>query len=169
MTLDNGITLKVVARLSGSASDGASANFMTLQHVDFTVQFVEPEAAGACLNSKLALQDTEVSGGAARDADTVAELQLADIGSGAVSSLEVRWLKVRSSMEEDCKRHSVLEYWNKYACAEEMYMDSTTMEDGTMPMCEGAWIEVLDNDYVISNLEKDVMTTLVTFDQQYYL
>jgi hypothetical protein len=169
MTLDDGLTLKVVARLPGSASDGASVNFMNLQSVDFRVEFVEPEAANECLNSRLVLQGTEVMGGVARDTNITEELQIAAIGSDIVTSLEIRWLKARTN-KDNCKRHSVIEYWDKYACDE---VDSTMMEDGTMmdstmmmdgtmmdptmmmdgtmmdstmmmdehmPMCKGAWV-----------------------------
>jgi hypothetical protein len=77
MALDNGLTLKVAVRLPGSASDGASVHYWDLQQVDFRVEFVEPEAANACLNSKLVLQDTEVTGGAARYTNITKEYEIA--------------------------------------------------------------------------------------------
>jgi hypothetical protein len=107
-----------------------------------------------------------VTGGAARNTNITVDYEIPQIGSGENNLFTINSLKVRSNMES-CKVNRVLEYWNKYACAEDM--DYTMMEAGTMPMCEGAWIEVFDNEYVTTNLAADVMTITINFDQQYYL
>jgi hypothetical protein len=66
MTQYESIDFKIVARLHGSEYDGASAYFMDLQSVDFTLTFIEPEKADECANHKLVLTGTEVNGGESR-------------------------------------------------------------------------------------------------------
>jgi hypothetical protein len=63
MAQAGGIDFKVVVRLPGSEYEGAKADFMVLQHVNFFLKFIEPETANECMNHKLVLSDTEVTGG----------------------------------------------------------------------------------------------------------
>jgi hypothetical protein len=144
MAQASGISFKVAARLPGSEYEGAKADFMVLQHVDFRLEFIEPEEANACMNHKLVLSDTEVTGGETREPEYEVYYDVAAIGADVENIMTINALKVVSNIE-GCPRNAILEYYDQRAWNEEHQE-------------EGAWVELPDNEFVTTDLSPDVMT-----------